>query len=88
MLFRWKRVGKRGIGSVGRLEIAVGIIVFQTGFMRPRLRVDENRDIERVLRSEHRVLEIGPERHIGSNETRGGNAAGHAGPVVVAFRTP
>ena len=39
--------------------------------MRPRRAVHEDGDVKPVLRSQHRVLEIRPKRHFGTDETAG-----------------
>src|SRR5689334_16908097 len=56
--------------------------------MRPQLAVHEHCDVEGVLRRQHRITEIRPERHVGTNEFGGGDAARHAGAVIITLRPP
>jgi hypothetical protein len=52
MLRRRERTEERRIGRVGGLERAVGKISLVAEPVRPRLTIDENGNVERILRAE------------------------------------
>src|SRR5271154_6567824 len=68
MLRWWKRAEERRIGRVGGLERAVGKISLVAEPVRPRVTIDENSNVERILRAKYRVCVIGAERHVGANK--------------------
>ena len=76
------------VRRIDRLEREVGKILFQSRFVRPRLRQDKSGDIPRIVRGQQRIQIVRALRHVGMHEIGRVDQAIHAGAVVERFRSP
>src|SRR5208282_4885882 len=88
-MLQWReRAEERRIGRVGGLARAAGKISLVAEPVHPRVTIDKNSNVERILRAKYRVCVIGAERHVGANKVSRRDRSCHARAVVIAVRSP